>query len=349
MLFITILNNKHYNLRQMDNYLSIQPIKVKSKIEAFDEALVHIKARQEGRIKSLKTGWPKFNDALLDGIEWNTLTVIGARPGTGKTFFVDQLCADVVSLNPDEDFRVLQFQLEMPGRTSAIRELSTPTQKDYKRLNSAGPDMLSDEDYDICVAYVEKLRSNAKVDVVYDPCTVEEFMSTIHHYVQKHTKVIDGKKKHSKVLITVDHSTLFKRSSKDKDKFDMLYNLGEAITFMKKNYPVAFIILSQLNRNIDNPERSEDGKYGNYVLDSDIFGADALLQHADTLIGINRPALKKIRFYGPDRFIIPDDTTIVFHFLKSRNGDTRISFFKLDKQQMKIVEIDTPPQQQKSK
>ena len=129
----------------------------------------------------------------------------------------------------------------------------------------------------------------------------------------------------------------------------MLYNLGEAITFMKKNYPVSFIILSQLNRNIDSPDRAEDGKYGNYVLDSDIFGADALLQHSDTLIGINRPGLKKIKFYGPDRFIIPDDTTIVFHFLKSRNGDTRISFFKLDKQLMKIVEIETPPQQQKNK
>ena len=333
----------------MSSYLEVRPIKVKSKIEAFDEALVHIKARQEGRIRSLITGWPKFNDALLDGIEWNTLTVIGARPGTGKTFFVDQLCADVVALNPHENFRVLQFQLEMPGRTSAIRELSTPTQKDYKSLNSAGNTKLTDQDYEKCVSYVQKLKANARVDVVYDPCTVEEFMSTIHHYVDKHSTVTDGKKKYSKVLITVDHSTLFKKSAKDKDKFDMLYNLGEAITFMKKNYPVAFIILSQLNRNIDNPERSEDGKYGNYVLDSDIFGADALLQHADTLIGINRPALKKIRFYGPDRFIIPDETTIVFHFLKSRNGDTRISFFKLDKEQMKIVEIDTPPQQLKNK
>ena len=333
----------------MSSYLDTRPVKVKSKIEAFDEALTHIKARQEGRRKSLITSWPKFNEALLDGIEWNTLTVIGARPGTGKTFFIDQLCAEVVALNQDEHFRILQFQLEMPGRTSAIRELSILTQKDYKSLNSAGNNKLSDHDYDKCVNYVEKLRRNSRVDVVYDACTVEEFMSTIHHYIEKHVTHINGKKVYCKTLITVDHSTLFKKSARDKDKFDMLYNLGEAITFMKKNYPVSFIILSQLNRNIDSPDRAEDGKYGNYVLDSDIFGADALLQHSDTLIGINRPGLKKIKFYGPDRFIIPDDTTIVFHFLKSRNGDTRISFFKLDKQLMKIVEIDTPPQQQKNK
>jgi hypothetical protein len=111
---------------------------------------------------------------------------------------------------------------------------------------------------------------------------------------------------------------------------------------MKKHYPVAFLILSQLNRNIDNPERSKDGDYGNYVLDSDLFGADALLQHADVVLGINKPAIRKIRFYGPEKFIISDEDTLAFHFLKSRNGTTRLSFFKLDRTTMRIIEIETP-------
>ena len=81
----------------------------------------------------------------------------------------------------------------------------------------------------------------------------------------------------------------------------MLYNLGEALTFMKRSYPLSFVILSQLNRNIDDPKRAVEGTYGNYVLDSDLFGADALLQHADIVLGINKPAAKKIRYYGPDK------------------------------------------------
>jgi hypothetical protein len=113
---------------------------------------------------------------------------------------------------------------------------------------------------------------------------------------------------------------------------------------MKKNYPVAFVVLSQLNRNIDNVERQRDGEYGNYVLDSDIYGSDALLQHADVVLGINKPSLRKIRQYGPDRYIINDEDLLVFHFLKSRNGTTRMSFFKLDRTIMRIVEIDTPAQ-----
>jgi hypothetical protein len=78
-----------------------------------------------------------------------------------------------------------------------------------------------------------------------------------------------------------------------------------------------------------------------------IFGADALLQHADTLIGINRPGKQKIRIYGPDRYIIEDDKVLVLHFLKCRNGDSRLSFFKAEFERMKITEIPTPPQQEK--
>ena len=105
-----------------------------------------------------------------------------------------------------------------------------------------------------------------------------------------------------------------------------------------------FIALSQLNRNIDKPERAQQAKYGNYILESDIFGSDAMLQHADTLIGINRPAKQKIRLYGPDRYIISSDRDLVLHFLKARNGDTRMSFFKAVFEEMRIEEMSTPQQ-----
>jgi len=111
---------------------------------------------------------------------------------------------------------------------------------------------------------------------------------------------------------------------------------------MKKHYPIAFIVLSQLNRNIDDPKRTMDGEYGNYVLDSDIYGSDALLQHADVVVGINKPSLRKIRQYGPERFIIDDPDLLPFHFLKSRNGTTRLSFFRFDRNTIRIEQAPTP-------
>jgi replicative DNA helicase len=331
----------------MDNQKKAAPKKKwNSQREGFQDSLKYLQGRMHGHIKSLKTPWPKFNDATTDGIEWNTLTVIGGRPASGKTLIAEQIVRESFPLNPGENFRVLQFQFEMLARTSAIREYSSVIGKSYKYLCSADG-KLSDADLQRCYDYAKE-KIKYPIDVVETPCTIEEFKEIVRDYMLSNASYdSEGNMIMPKVLITIDHSLLFKKASYEKDKHDMLNNLGEALTLLKRQYSLSFIVLSQLNRNIDNPERSEEGKYGNYVLESDLFGADALLQHADTVIGINRPAKQKIRFYGPDRYVIEDDRVIVLHFLKCRNGDTRLSFFRAEFEKMKIVEMITPPQQEK--
>lgn len=304
-----------------------------------------MKGRMEGRIKSIKTPWPKFNDATTDGIEWSSLTVIGGRPGAGKTLIKDQIIREAFDRNEGEEFRVLEFQFEMLARTSAIREYSSVLGKTYKYLCSADG-KLSAEDLLICYEYAKK-RVGYPIDVVEEPITVSEFKEQISMYMRTNAKKVDDGFEYTKTIVTLDHSLLLKKSPFEKDKYDTLYNLGEAITELKRRYPIAFIILSQLNRSIDSPERNEDGKYGNYILESDIFGSDALLQHADTLIGLNRPGKQKIRFYGPDRYVIENDRILVMHFLKCRNGDNRMSFFRAEFEKMRVSEIDTPAQQER--
>jgi replicative DNA helicase len=284
------------------------------------------------------------NDALTAGFEWNTITVIGGRPASGKTLIAEQIVREAFPLNPTETFRVLQFQLEMLARTSAIRQYSGVLGKSYKYLCSAEDVPLTEADLKMCYEHAKK-SVQYPIDIVEEAPTIEEFKQIVHDYMQHH-KTVDGN--YVPTIITVDHSLLFKKAPSEKNKNDMLNNLGEALTSMKRKYPVMFIVLSQLNRNIDHPDRAEDGKYGNYILESDIFGADALLQHADTVVGINRPGKQKIRFYGPDRFIIEDDKVLVLHFLKCRNGDTRLSFFKAEFEKMRIVEMETPPTQKLS-
>ena len=326
-------------------YNGARALKPVSERDALRKALLKMKARRSGELKSLKSSWPKFNDAFCDGLEWRTITVVGARPGTGKTLFMEQLISDIIEENKDHKFRVLKFQFEMLDETNGIRKLSLNTASDYNTLMSKGEPVDKDL-YLKCVQYYEQTAETDVIDVVYDPCTVDEMCATIHYYMEAH-KDEDGN--YTNALVTIDHSALLKVGKGQKDKFEVLYALGEALTYMKKHYPVAFLVLSQLNRNIDNPDRSKDGDYGNYVLDSDLFGADALLQHADVVLGINKPSIRKIRFYGPERFIVNDEDLLAFHFLKSRNGTTRLSFFKLDRENMRIVEIETPPQATKIK
>ena len=316
----------------------------KSQRDGFHDSLKYMQGRMKGEIRSIKTPWIKFNDASTDGIEWHSTTVIGGRPSSGKTLIKDQIIRESFKLNAGDDFRVLEFQFEMLARTSAIREYSSMLGKSYKYLCSADG-KITDDELRKCYEYAKE-RVKYPIDVVEEPCTVAEFKNVIHQYMELHA-VQEDKKIYKRTIVTLDHSLLLKRAQYEKDKYDMLYALGEAVTLLKRIYPIAFIILSQLNRGIDSPERNEDGKYGNYVLESDIFGADALLQHADLLVGINRPGKQRIQFYGPDRYIIANDKVLVLHFLKCRNGDNRMSFFEAEFDKMRIKEIPTPPIQQR--
>jgi len=318
-----------------NNARALQPV---SERDSLKKALFKMKARRSGELKSLKTAWSKFNDAFCDGLEWRTITVVGARPGTGKTLFMEQLVNDVIKANQDQKFRVLKFQFEMLDETNGIRKLSMNVGADYNTLMSKGQPV-DKVIYQKCVDFYQNSTANDIIDVIYDPCTPEEMCATIHAYMIEHKE----EDVYTNTLITIDHSALFKLGGKYKDKFEMLNALGEALTAMKKKFPVSFLVLSQLNRNVETPERAKDSSYGNYILDSDLYGSDALLQHADVVLGINRPYGRRIKFYGPEKYIIRDEDLLVFHYLKSRNGLTGLSFYKLDRNIMRIVETDPPP------
>lgn len=337
-------------------------IKWKDQREAFKEALIYVDGRRKGRIKSFQTPWSKMNDAGIDGIEWNSMVVIGGRPGSGKTTIKSQIVREAFDLNPGENIRILEFQFEMMARVQAVREFSSITGKSYRDVCSAGKNnkgehiRLSDADLNKCHEYAKK-RVEFPIDIIETPCDTKEFKTIIrdymnHHAVKESYTDKEGVERiktiYPKVIITLDHSYLVKTAKDEGNKTDMLYNLGEASTELKRQFPIIFIILSQLKRETDRPERNEDGKYGNYILESDILGGDALTQHADMIIGVNCPAKKFIKFYGPDRFIIDDDNVLVWHFLKCRNGDIRMSFMKAEYHQMRVVEMETPGRQVKS-
>lgn len=317
----------------------------------YKDAIKYIEDRRDGKITSILTPWSKVNNASTNGLEWHSMIVMGGRPGTGKTTIKDQMIREAFKLN-ENNFRVLEFSLEMLGKVAAIRGMSAATGSSYKQLCSAeneGKVKVTEKELEICRKHAEQMRG-FPIDVVEEGPTIEDFEAIIVKYMIAHSKeeIVNGQKKrvYTNTIITVDHSLLFEVNKREeKSKNDMLYNLGTTLTRLKRKYPITFIILSQLNRSIDHPERNEDGKYGNYVLESDIFGADALLQHADMVIGLNRPGKQKIRFYGPERYIIPDDRLLAMHFLKCRNGENGIAFFNTMFEKFEIEQIETPPTQ----
>src|SRR5688572_9759696 len=109
----------------MSNPTPPKPKKWKTLHETYLNSLRYIRGRQRGLIRSFKTPWARFDDAGADGWEWHSTVVIGGRPGAGKTLVKKQIVREAFDRNPGEDMRILEFEFEMRGEVSAIRDYSS--------------------------------------------------------------------------------------------------------------------------------------------------------------------------------------------------------------------------------
>jgi replicative DNA helicase len=295
--------------------------------EAYDQAITYAERRRSGDIKSIRTPWQKFNEVSMDGLEWNSLTVIAGRPGSGKTLIGSMISREAFRLNPEQNFCVLDFQFEMLARSIAMREISGNIGVNVRRLSSVGG-AASNEDMESAKKYCDDNR-HREIYTYERPLDVEGMKNKIESFCNAVKKP---------VLITLDHSLLIKKSASEKDRIESLYNLGNMLAETRRQLPVCFIVLSQLNREIETVDRIKNASIGNFVKDSDIFGADALLQFTDILIGINRPAKYGIKEYGPQKIPV-DINTLAVHFLKVRTGDPALTMFRADFAKSKIHQI----------
>jgi replicative DNA helicase len=313
--------------------------------ETFDLAIDTMEKRKTGEVQSIKTPWESFNDAGMDGIEWNSMVVIGARPGQGKTLVADMITREAFKLNFGQDFAVLKLQFEMLGRTTAMRELSAELRRSVKYLNSAekvGGVVQKVSEADITkakhYALTQKFREEYIIETAMTPAGIEKAVRDFAKFIGK------------PFIITLDHSMLVVKDASEKDKLETLQNLGAMMTKLKRQLPIIWIVLTQLNRSIDDASRQEKaGSHSNYPNEADVFGSDALLQHTDILVAINRPSRYNLAIYGPEQFEVTSRELLAFHFLKVRSGTPRISFFLSEFEKMSIRECPPPPRKMKSK
>jgi replicative DNA helicase len=297
--------------------------------DVYKESLAYIMGRRDGHIKSLLTPWPTLNNLGIDGVEWNTINVLGARPGTGKTLFVNQFTRSAFALNPGQDFAVLDCQWEMIYRTMGLRDISAGIGKSIQELASAKGVRLDDVDLKAAEHYMIN-RSYEHIYVAQDPKTVANFEKMVDDFFKAYNKPM---------IVTIDHALLFLKNGTDTDNMLILHKLGEALTRMKRRYPVIFFVLSQLNRNSESSDRLKNASAGNYLLDSDLYGSDALLMHTDMLLMLNRPGKHSIKEYGPHKYPVTNNT-IAVHVNKMRNGAIDMFFLDAHFHNMRMVEYD---------
>lgn len=301
------------------------------------ESISYIEKKSTGHIKSLKTRWRQFNTIGLNGIEWQSLYVLAARPGVGKTLLAATIARDLPKLNKDQDFTILHFQFEMLGRNMGIRELSAANNLDIRYIQSAEDDgmpPLSEVDLQKLKVYAESQdeREEYVIDKVSSVTQMKEYIYGFYNEKQK------------PIVVTLDHTLLVKQAGAEANRQQTLQNLSTMITEVKNALPVTFIVLTQLNREIDDAERQKPGKLSNYPTEADVYGSDYLLQCADVMIAYNRPAKYNLAQYGPQKYSIEpkDKYLLAAHILKNRFGVTSIQWYKANYATMSIDEAAEP-------
>jgi replicative DNA helicase len=303
----------------MDNKL-YKPLKYISIEEAVRNSIHYIDKRRTGEIKSLKTPWKKFNDSGLGGLEWQTITTIGGISGSGKTAIINSLESALFDLNPLEDFYVLSFNFEMLSRNLITRKFSTQLNLTTKQINS-GEGALSDE-------LMEKVKeegkrlSTYKVLYVDIPGTIAELEATILEVYYKINKV--SKPTPTGLVVSLDHSLLVKSDGGESER-EMLMGIMEMFNKLKKRIKCITIVATQMNRDIEQPERLTNPNL-HYPKRKDIFGGEGLFMYSDTVLVSMNPMALGLNSYGPNK--LPVEDRLYWHFLKQRESMPFIAVMK---------------------
>ena len=157
------------------------------------------------------------------------------------------------------------------------------------------------------------------------------------------------------LIVTIDHTLLTKggRSDAEKSRVDELYlTLVELKKYFSyQNIKVTFVLLSQLNRDIQSNERVTNPKL-HYPTQNDLFASSSAYQSSDYVVILSRPSVISGMgmYYGPGRENFPHGlpvfhpstgkAMIYLHVIKERFGTPIIISCVEDFKNNKIIETN---------
>ena len=280
-----------------------------------DKSVQDVKDARHGKRRVYPTAWPRLNRQLMGGLQPGKMYVIAGRPGVGKSAFSNQLIFDVLDVNKlkQNDLVVIYWSFEMPGEQQILRAGSKHTKlQTFDLLSVEAP--LSDT---MVEKYEKSVQSYKDYPLYF--CSIPQDMEAI-----KYTNEFLFEKFPTKTIINlVDHSRLV--LGREDTELQKLNTLSKGFMWVQAKMQTITILLSQLNRNIEQEFRA---KQQYQPLLTDLFGGDSIGQDAHVVMMLQRP----YDLYGITDTYCGEDPIglLACHMEKNREGMLGMIPFQTD-------------------
>ncbi|MDE3065686.1 MAG: replicative DNA helicase, partial [Acidobacteriota bacterium] len=255
--------------------------------------ILETRGETRGQLNGLETGYRAL-DQIVQGLQPGSMTIIGARPGTGKTAFALGVLVHVgaVVRRP-----ALYFSLEMSRQELAERILASTARIDSSKLRTGD---LSDADWNRAHEAFGFLQS-AKVFIDDNPgLTVMDVRSRARRIKQQNGDL---------GVVIVDYLQLMSSRGRAENRQVEVAEMSRSLKILARELQTPVIALSQLSRKLE--ERADKRP-----VMSDLRESGSLEQDADVVLFLFRPEQ-----YGEVSNDKRADAEIIVG--KNRNGPTR--------------------------
>jgi replicative DNA helicase len=292
--------------------------------KSVERSIRDVNTGMQGRRSIFPTKWDRLNRNLMGGLQPGKMYVVAGRPGVGKSAFSNQLIFDVLDKNIGKEMIVLYWSFEMPGEQQILRAGSKDTKLQTFELLSV-EQKLSKDKYE---AYINAVQKYKKYPIYF--CSIPKDMESI----TKINEQVFTRHPGARVINLIDHSRLV--IGKAETELQRLNVLSKSCMFLQAKMGCITILLSQLNRNIEQEYRA---KQQYQPLLTDLFGGDSIGQDAHVVMMLQRP----YDLYGiTDKYCDEDPVGLMaVHIEKNRDGLLGMIPFETDLSTFTINERET--------
>ncbi len=249
----------------------------------------------------IKTGFEDY-DEEFGGLLKGELTIIGGRPGMGKTQFVVNLCTNIASVGKP----VAYISLELSNFLVSNRFIGNLSKVSSRDLLKG--DLKEQEEFNVKAA-VTKLN-NLSI-YVYD-----QYQSSIFSILERCRQLVSEQKVEA---IFIDYLQLITANSKRFNREAELALITRELKQLAKELNIVVVATSQLSRNVENrPGGSKRPQL------SDLRESGAIEQDADKVIFLYRP-----EYYGIEVDENNEPTKYVMEVIIAKNKSGSLETIKL--------------------